>query len=525
MVQSNSKSCGLRLQRFDCTVPARAAKITSCYGLLGFSDESLMLCQCRTYRTRRQVACWLDPLSENIHLAMQRIFETDEVGRPTATYVSSSGDGKPADRVDVLPASQTPPLGQRLLSVFLPTGYPHTVSADYTPYQIYDSSQAFSSSIAGLLASRAVLQGIGVGDENASATAAMLLSVLQESLGRIATILFAHWRSRSIEAECKMYRLAADVFNDAAMILDCCSPMLPKPFRVPLFCASSVFRAMCGVAGGSSKAILSSHFANADNIGELNAKDASQETVVSLLGMWAGGFVVSNVTSAFATWAWLLMLLAVHLSTNYAAVRSVTMRTFNRQRANIVFSALMQDEKILTPQDASKQEFIFERDGVLRWQGRKTMGTCEIGLTFRDMLQGIGEQVTSQTGSFKHLSISLSSLLDIFVTEEYILWFNPVTEKAVIALKDRATTISQLKAWSHALRVARTCSEAKIRNIDLSPQAIVKMLQDTQRMHNKMFDRHLKHLEAAGWNTSTVALETKPGRRICVEEHRTSVQL
>jgi Vitamin B6 photo-protection and homoeostasis len=456
---------------------------------------------------------------------MQRIVETDEVGRPTATYIPSAGNGKPADRVDMLPASQTPPHGQRLLSVFLPTGYPHTVSGDYTPYQIYDSLQAFSSSIAGLLASRAVLQGIGVGDENASATAVMLLSVLQESVGRIATIIFAHWRSRSIEVECKMYRLAADVFNDIAMILDCCSPMLPKPFRVPFFCASSVFRTMCGVAGGSSKAILSSHFAKADNIGELNAKDSSQETVISLLGMWAGGFVISNITSAFATWTWLLMLLAVHLSTNYAAVRSVTMRTLNRQRANIVFSALMEGERLLTPEDASKQEFVFEKDGVLRWQGRKTLGTCEIGLAFRDMLQAIGGQVTSQTGSFKHLSISLSSLLDIFVTEQYILWFNPVTEKAVIALKDRATTISQLKAWSHALRVARICSKAKMRKMDLSPQAIVKILEDTQRTHNITFERHIKQLEDAGWNTSTAALETNPGRRICVEEHKKPAQL
>jgi hypothetical protein len=455
---------------------------------------------------------------------MQRIFETDEVGRPTATYVSSPANGKPADRVDVLPASQSPPLGERLLSVFLPTGYPHTVSADYTPYQIYDSLQAFSSSIAGLLASRAVLQGIGVGDENASATTAMLLSVLQESVGRIATILFAHWRSRSIEAECKMYRLAADVFNDIAMILDCCSPMLPKAFRVPFFCASSVFRAMCGVAGGSSKAILSSHFAKADNIGELNAKDSSQETVISLLGIWAGGFVLSNVTSPFATWTWLLMLLAVHLSTNYAAVRSVAMRTLNRQRANIVFSALMAEEKVLTPEEAAKREFVFEKEGTLRWRGTEALGTCQIGLALRDMLQGIGGHVAPQTGSFKHLSISLSSLVDIFVDEDYILWFNAGTENAVVALKDQATTTSQLKAWSHALRVARACYEAKMRKINLDSQAIVKMLGDTQRTNSKIFDRHLKQLEDAGWNTSTAALETRPGRRIRVEEHKTLVQ-
>jgi hypothetical protein len=84
------------------------------------------------------------------------IHETDEVGRPTATYIISS-TGSALSRVDAVPAVNELPLTQRLLGVFLPNGYPHTVSSDYTSYQIYDSFQAFFSAIAGLLASRAVV--------------------------------------------------------------------------------------------------------------------------------------------------------------------------------------------------------------------------------------------------------------------------------------------------------------------------------------------------------------------------------
>ena len=75
-------------------------------------------------------------------------------------------------------------------------------------YQVYDSLQAFSSSIAGLLASRAVLegqlqhchifkhllliqatthQGVGVGDANASATQALLLTITQDAVSRLAS--------------------------------------------------------------------------------------------------------------------------------------------------------------------------------------------------------------------------------------------------------------------------------------------------------------------------------------------------
>ena len=113
--------------------------------------------------------------------------------------------------------------------------------------------------------------GVGVGDASASPTAALLLSILQESTGRVATILFAHRLGTALEPECKMYRLLADVFNDAAMLLDCLSPVLPRGPRVLLLSLSSMLRALCGVAAGSSKASLSKHFAKRDNLGEVNA--------------------------------------------------------------------------------------------------------------------------------------------------------------------------------------------------------------------------------------------------------------
>jgi hypothetical protein len=117
--------------------------------------------------------------------------------------------------------------------------------------------------------------GVGVGDASASPTAALLLSVIQSSAGRIATILFAHKLGTSLEPECKMYRLAADVFNDAAMILDCLSPAFPRTIRVFVLSSSSVLRALCGVAAGSSKASLSAHFARWGTLGELNAVSGS----------------------------------------------------------------------------------------------------------------------------------------------------------------------------------------------------------------------------------------------------------
>ncbi|PGH07835.1 hypothetical protein GX51_01545 [Blastomyces parvus] len=481
--------------------------------------------------------------------------ETNEIGTTTATYIYSAtrepvqlptpgssaeeedaGVRRERRRVDIVPPSRkesSSPLTS-LLNVFLPVGYPHSVSDDYLESNctiVQDSLQAFSSSIAGLLASRAVLQGVGVGDASASPTVALLHSVLQDSMGRIATILFAHRLGTSLEPECKMYRLAADVLNDSAMVFDCLSPAFPKHLRIVVLACSSVLRALCGVAAGSSKASLSSHFARWGNLGELNAKDSSQETVISLLGMLCGSLVVSHISTPFATWATLLFLLLVHLSTNYAAVRSVNMTTLNRQRANIVFSTLFEDGSVLTPKQASKCERIFERDGVLRWKASTaTLGSCRIGVSFQELLSG---SRGARVNSIRDVSIDIHRLLHLFENEEYILWFNPSDNKGTIVLKSSAAPLSQLKAWSHALmvatRVASLRREGKAadnstrrdqqRNEDgsianlVDQDTIFSILESTLHTHSTSFNGQIAMLKDAGWDVDTPSLETRPARR------------
>lgn len=61
----------------------------------------------------------------------------------------------------------------------MPQGYPHSVSEDYLAYQIWDTIQAFASSISSSLATKAILTGVGVGDEEATAVAATITWLLK----------------------------------------------------------------------------------------------------------------------------------------------------------------------------------------------------------------------------------------------------------------------------------------------------------------------------------------------------------
>ena len=106
-------------------------------------------------------------------------------------------------------------------------------------------------------------------------------------------ILSAHIIGSSLSPEAKTFRLLADVLNDTAVILDTLSPAfnsLPIPgLRVGSLCLSAVFKSLCGISAGGSKAAITMHFDTPLNgkgdEGDLNAKDASKETVLALFGM------------------------------------------------------------------------------------------------------------------------------------------------------------------------------------------------------------------------------------------------
>lgn len=258
-----------------------------------------------------------------------------------------------------------------VLDSFLPVGFPHSVSHDYLAYQTYDSLQAFFSTITALLANRALLQGLGVGDASSSATFAMLLTILKDAMSRIATIVFANRFGLRIEPDAKRYRFLADLFNDTAFVLELCSPYLGSSGKVLALTTGEALRALCGVAAGASKAALSVHFARHDNLAELNAKEASQETAVGLVGLIVGTIVVKCVEDGRAVIGLMLVLVFIHLWMNYLGVRSVCMETLSRQRATILFAHFLKSGEILSPSEvASREHIIFWQPVVRNAQGQ-----------------------------------------------------------------------------------------------------------------------------------------------------------
>ncbi|KAF3811686.1 RUS1 family protein C16orf58-like [Colletotrichum gloeosporioides] len=392
-------------------------------------------------------------------------------------------------RLTEMPTENAPTTVSRLLTMnirqvfsdaFFPIGYPDSVSKDYLGYQLYDSLQAFFSTITSLLANRAILQGLGVGDADSSATYALLLTILKDGISRLATIGFAYRFGLVIEPECKKYRFLADIFNDSAFFLDLFSPLFGSWTQVAALVVAEALRAMCGVAAGASKAALSKHFALRGNLSELNAKESSQETAVGLIGLIVGSFVVRHVESREAVFALMIILVFVHLGMNYLGVRCVQLNNFNQQRATIFFEEYMktEGEVRLTPAEVAKRESIIFWKPIIYHNGRP-FAKIAFAKSYADAM-GHGAVVLAETKQYKLCQCNTSGLVVIKI----LLFGHPLSE---------GINTTTLDAWFSAV-------------------ALVHSMMPDNQSEKDYFRKHNfvnpSHLARAGWVQGDVSLDT-----------------
>ncbi|XP_066918536.1 RUS family member 1-like [Clytia hemisphaerica] len=246
-------------------------------------------------------------------------------------------------------------------SGFLPQGYPTSVSEDYLEYQLWDTVQAFCSSITGMLATQAILKGYGVGNEKATVMAASITWMLKDGAGMIGRIMFAWLKGTQLDCDAKRWRLCADVLNDTAIFLDLLAPIF-KSYFIFIACLSSITRSIVGVAGGATRAALTLHQARRNNMADVSAKDGSQETLVNLMALIAS-FILTPIVADRPILVWFLFILFTffHLFANYRAVSCVVMETLNMNRLYIVMQHFIEHEAFLSPKQVNKLEPVLRR--------------------------------------------------------------------------------------------------------------------------------------------------------------------
>jgi hypothetical protein len=266
--------------------------------------------------------------------------------KATAVNVKLCEDGGAAR---VVSAASLGPLAPRirrrrahLADVFLPGGYPHSVAPGYGAYQLWDMAQGLTSYVRANLAYKATLEGLGVGDVEASVMAGALANVAKDASSSLAGLLLAYCSGKDFGRRVRQWRLMADVANDCGLTLQMLAPWYKDHF-VFIACLAAACHCACGVMAGATKASISQHFARDGNFEELVSKEGSQEQAVNVLGLLLGYGVLTVLNDSPLTVIGAFVILTVlHVLANVLAVRQLRFRTVNEPRFRVLFDRFQQ---------------------------------------------------------------------------------------------------------------------------------------------------------------------------------------
>lgn len=294
----------------------------------------------------------------------------------------------------------------------------------------------------------------------------------------IGGLLFSYVSSAYFDSHIKEFRLFADVINDVGLTIDMITPYIPTPYLLYVSIAATLCRSLCGIAAGATKGSITEHFAIHHNMADLNAKEGTQETLVSLIGMILGISIARMIQSmekecdvlkgksilahsaTIATWYIFTLLTLIHIWANYIGVKVLRLKSLNRQRTEFILCTIAQKASKVVQEYISKSN---SDNSVLKMKLLEECHTIDI-MTPKQCNESIMKSVRALIfGDRIRLGIRLSHFMHDMILEEIEFLFGKVFRNEsyclninlqgliIVVLHLGATEEDQLKAFVHAL--------------------------------------------------------------------------
>ncbi|GJQ12182.1 hypothetical protein GpartN1_g3973.t1 [Galdieria partita] len=251
-------------------------------------------------------------------------------------------------------------LGNVLRRLFLPSGYPDSVTEDYANFERWDALQGLCSYLRQVMVTRSTLSGLGVGNNFAHPTAAALMLLWREGFGVVGGLLFTWGKSSRFDKDSKSWRLFADVINNVALTMEWTAPLFPTSVFFALHSSANIFHSLCGIAGGATSTAFQAHFAKRNNIADICSKHGNIGRAVSLVGLllstlcfWSSSWLENSLPFSFGVFCFLTVF---HIYFNVLALRSLHLACLNKERGYIIAEHYIRHKQLLDVASVSTKE-------------------------------------------------------------------------------------------------------------------------------------------------------------------------
>ncbi|CAI5952010.1 unnamed protein product [Closterium sp. NIES-64] len=238
---------------------------------------------------------------------------------------------------------------------FFPMGYPDSVAEGYMLFSQYRGIQHIAVAALNVLSTQSLLFAAGLRPTPVQAT---IVSWVVKDGMQHASKIAASRLGRSMDADPKRWRVAADVVCDVGAFLECLSPLMPHRFLL-LAGLANAGKGLSLVIARATRLPLYDAFAKEGNISDLYAKGEAISVLSSLAGLALGLKLASSVCqTAQAKLAAVPVLAAVHLWSVTEEMRAVPINTLNAQRTNVLINHFLSSGELLSPVDMRWRENI-----------------------------------------------------------------------------------------------------------------------------------------------------------------------
>ncbi|GJJ75957.1 hypothetical protein EMPS_08315 [Entomortierella parvispora] len=239
---------------------------------------------------------------------------------------------------------------QTALAVFLPKGFPESVTPNYWPYAKWQFVHNVTGSVSAVISTQSLLFAMGLG-AGSIPMAAALNWIIKDGLGQLGGVVYASFVSDKFDSEPKRFRFQATVAMQGANVLELLTPLWPGSFLL-IASVSNIGKNMAWLASSATRAQMNKTFALRDNLGDITGKSGSQTTAAGLVGTGLGVVIAAmmNHVSADPTVLPLVPMCLTFLPfsifniySNYRSSHYVTTPSLNVPRAETVFHGVLKD--------------------------------------------------------------------------------------------------------------------------------------------------------------------------------------
>ncbi|CAL53355.1 Vitamin B6 photo-protection and homoeostasis [Ostreococcus tauri] len=276
-----------------------------------------------------------------------------------------------------------------LRAVFLPSGFPQTVSADYADWLRWHLTSLLFRDVIEIMSAQSLLVALGVGSTpGALPLTAAAKWVLKDGVGSFATLLAGAFGGRWYDEDPKRWWAVSNALEDVARAIELVTPAAPGLF-LPLAASATFVRAAALTGRGSlMNGTFMQHFGRNNNLGDIRAKLEVQGRWLALVALPVGIQVFQLVNAqasalhaegdelgaAAAAFGGYGLVIGAHIFSCWQAARSLKFDSLNGFRLlRLAEAYVASDGKIELPNCVE----IGEIEGV--YKPRRTLTTPTFG--------------------------------------------------------------------------------------------------------------------------------------------------